>query len=239
MQLFAPFQDAGSTNLFVDRQAAGAQLAQAVLEALSTLPEHPSPIVYALPRGGLPVAAPIAQALHCPLDVIVAKKITRPDNEELAIGAVTSDGHVVWAAPRRSDQILDRNPVLTNAHKAALQQAQAHAQTQAQQFIPAGARPQPQGALALIVDDGIATGMTIAAAVAAARAAQAAEVWICAPIAPPDLLPFLQDLSDRVVVLATPTPFYSVSRFYQVFSQVTTEAAAAYLRGEFCREKEN
>jgi predicted phosphoribosyltransferase len=72
--------------------------------------------------------------------------------------------------------------------------------------------------------------MTMAAAVRSLRAQQAAEIWICTPVAPPDLMPFLQELGDRVIVLVTPHPFNSVSRFYQEFPQVSTEEAASYLQ---------
>ena len=203
---------------FVDRKAAGEKLAQAVLEAVDER-ELARCVVYALPRGGLPVAAPIARIMGCPLDVVMAKKITRPDNSELAIGAVTSEGFAVWADPSEP-----REEGFTG-----LQQAQAHAQQQLSQLAPK-TRTSPQGAIALLVDDGIATGMTMAAAVLQVRSQMAAEVWICAPVAPLDLLPYLQSLGDRVVILSYPMYFYSVSRFYKEFNQVSTETAASYLR---------
>lgn len=219
------FSDTGSTVRFANRQEAGEKLAQEVLQELTEagLLQNRC-VVLALPRGGLPIAAPIAQALHCPLDIIVAKKITRPDNTELAIGAVTADGHVIWAPYRR----LLSPPF--NQNQSALEQARAHAEAQWHDLSPTGPRSNPAGAIALLVDDGIATGMTMAAAVHSLRAQQAAQVWICAPVAPMDLMPFLHEISDRVVVLATPYPFQSVSRFYDEFSQLTTEEAAFYLQ---------
>jgi predicted phosphoribosyltransferase len=95
-----PFQNASSALRFTDRHEAGEQLAQAVLQEVTQLELTAKFVVYALPKGGLPIAQPIAQSLNCPLDVIVAKKITRPDNPELAIGAVTADGYVVWDSQR-------------------------------------------------------------------------------------------------------------------------------------------
>ncbi len=226
----APFsspQGSGALIRFRDRHDAGKQLAQAVLEETMT---HPATgtvryAIYALPRGGLPVAEPVAQGLNAPLDVIVAKKITRPDNSELAIGAVTADGHVVWAPQRRV------TTGVFNQNQTAMEEAMAHAQAQWHDLSPSGPRCHPGGAIALIVDDGIATGMTMAAAVKSLRAQQAAEIWICAPVAPLELMPFLSELGDRVVVLATPTPFHSVSRFYQEFPQVSTAEAVQYLPG--------
>jgi predicted phosphoribosyltransferase len=141
----------------------------------------------------------------------------------LAIGAVTADGHVVWASHRRSGSPLSEQQTI------ALQQAQTHAQAQLRQLSPAGQRCDPQAAIALVVDDGIATGMTMAAAVAALRAQQVAQIWICAPVAPLELMPFLKELGDRVIILATPTPFQSVSRFYKEFTQVSTAEAVRYL----------
>ena len=207
---------------FADRHAAGEKLAQAVLEAMREMPESVPCRVYALPRGGLPIAAPIAQSLNCPLDIVVAKKITRLENSELAIGAVTADGHVVWSPSAETDT--------TTQQDAALRAAQIQAQAQLNQLAPVSPRFSAQGAIALLVDDGIATGMTMAAAVQAVRSQAPLAVWICAPVAPLDLLPYLHELSDRVVLLATPSPFYSVSRFYKEFPQVSTETAATYLQ---------
>lgn len=243
-----PFQDASSIVRFVDRRAAGEQLAQAVLqEAQPLMLTAAHFVVYALPKGGLPIALPIAQRLDCPLDVIVAKKITRPANPELAIGAVTADGHVVWDG-QRPDLAANVIPNATenNATETlpdpetlqpsfspdniALQEAQAHAQAQLGELSPDSPRFSPQGAIAVLVDDGIATGMTMAAAVQSVRSQQPAQIWICAPVAPIELMPILRSYGDRVIVLATPHPFYSVSRFYQTFPQVTMAEAAAYLQ---------
>ena len=205
---------------FADRHQAGEKLAQAVLEAVSEVKlQDPRYVVYALPRGGLPVAAPIARALNCPLDVVVAKKITRPGNSELAIGAVTADGTAVWV------DSAEPNP----DSLAALHQAQTLAQRQLSLLSPKD-RFNPQGAIALLVDDGIATGMTMAAAVLHVRSQSPAQIWICTPVAPLDLLPYLHSLGDRVVILSCPTPFYSVSRFYKAFAQISTETAATYLQ---------
>ncbi|MBW4578415.1 MAG: phosphoribosyltransferase [Tildeniella nuda ZEHNDER 1965/U140] len=238
---FLPFRETDSIPYFADRHEAGEKLAQAVLQRASQHPELETArfVVYALPKGGLPIAAPIAALLGCPLDVIVAKKITRPDNVELAIGAVTADGYVVWDAHRRSTSILpsyigsDASKATlapANQYHAALQEALCHAQAQLAELSPDSPRFSPQGAIALLVDDGIATGMTIAAAVQAVRSQQPDQIWLCAPVAPLELLPLLRSYGDRVIVLATPHPFYSVSRFYKAFPQVTMTEAATYLQ---------
>jgi putative phosphoribosyl transferase len=210
-----------STVWFTNRHQAGEQLAQKVLQILADSPPEATVhlVVYALPRGGLAVAAPIAQHLHCPLDVIIAKKITRPENPELAIGAVTSDGHTLWLPRSRSLH----EPA--NLYEAALHEAQKRASLQDQQF--ASSRPQvnPTQAITLVVDDGVATGMTMAVAIQALRAQNPAQIWICVPVAPPEIMAHLQSWADQVVVLATPSPFQSVSRFYQEFNQVEMNEA--------------
>ena len=239
-----PFHNASSALRFTDRHEAGEQLAQAVLQEVTQLEPTAKFVVYALPKGGLPIAQPVAQRLGCPLDVIVAKKITRPDNPELAIGAVTSDGYVVWDSQRqRSAAVSNHSNTLKNRQETigaltpanqddvALQEAHAHAHAQLEELSPNSPRFSAQGAIALLVDDGIATGMTMAAAIEAVRAQQPAQLWICAPVAPAELMPFLHTYGDRVIILATPHPFYSVSRFYKAFPQVTMAEAAAYLQG--------
>ena len=211
----------GNAAIFVDRHDAGEKLAQAVLTEAQTLSDKKF-VVYALPRGGLPVAVSVARALGCPLDVIVAKKITRPENSELAIGAVTADGHVLWLEPScEQAQELDRDALLF---------AQKKAQAQLAQF---GDRPEidPEGAIALLVDDGIATGMTMAVAVKALKTRNPLEIWICAPVAPQEMVNSLElGGASRAIILATPDPFWSVSRFYQMFNQVETEEALACLQ---------
>lgn len=215
------------TILFRDRADAGKQIAEIVsakLTQIGSIIKDTPLIVYALPRGGIPVALPIAKCLGCPLDIIVAKKITTPDNPELAIGAVTSDGNLIWTKPHLLRKISWRG----------LQQAMAVAEQQAKereaQLSPYCPQVNPQGAIALIVDDGIATGMTMAVAAQTIKDKLVKEVWICAPVAPADLAPKLKFWGDRVAILATPDYFSSVSRFYQEFSQVSLEEVIAILQ---------
>lgn len=209
-----------------DRTSAGKQLAERIFLAVVNLRlagKEAKPIVYALPRGGIPVAAPIAQQLGCPLDIVVAKKITLPSRCELAIGAVSSDGHLLWYS--QEQRAHQDQPYL----QIALKQTQKKAQDQLALF--AAVRPQinPQGNIAIIVDDGIATGMTIAAAVKSIQQQQPQYIWLCAPVAPREMKRKLRQWGNRTFILATPHPFLSVSRFYEEFPQVSNQEALAYL----------
>ncbi|WP_009634603.1 phosphoribosyltransferase [Synechocystis sp. PCC 7509] len=214
-----------STPLFSDRTDAGIQLAEAIyttITQLSATTIMPPQVVYALPRGGLPVALPVARLLKCPLSAIVAKKITHPKNTELAIGAVTAQGDVLWEESRIPKQPQHR--------QALLNTALATAKFQDEQFSPACPDVNLTGAIAIIVDDGIATGLTMAVAAQSLRIYQPAAIWLCAPVAPASLLPWLQTWGDVLVILNTPEPFFSVSNFYDRFEQVPTEEAIACLR---------
>jgi predicted phosphoribosyltransferase len=213
--------------LFRDRHDAGLQLAQAVLTEIVKLDLNSGnrqPIVYALPRGGIPIAEPLAQRLNCPIDLIVAKKVTRPDNPELAIGAVTADGHILRS---RQAYFTLRN---FGCWRTALEEAHRKAQTLMKEFAPYCPAINPEGKLAILVDDGIATGMTMAVAARALRAKHPALIYICAPVAPQHMVKVMQYWGDRVICLATPESFLSVSRFYAEFPQVEMSEAIAYLQ---------
>ena len=221
--------------LFRDREAAGQELALAVFEEFTRLRAATNsdwqiataqPIVYGLPRGGIPIAAAIAEKLSCPLDVVIAKKITRPEDPELAIGAVATTGEVLWAQPQPWH--LHR----TKIYQAALQATLEKAQLQLTQFSSIRPQVEPNGAIAILVDDGIATGMTIAVAAQALRQRKPAQIWICAPVAPLELVEWLRQWSDRLILLATPPDFSSVSRFYQDFPQVELDEALNYLQNQ-------
>ncbi len=214
-----------SIPFFDNRADAGEKLAEAVQGEISklnlTAQEAVKPIVYALPRGGLPVAVPVARLLGCPLDVVVAKKITRPDNLEYAIGAATADGHVLWQKQK---------PHNLHLQKLAQSLAQNNAQSLLADLSPGRPNVSAAGALAILVDDGIATGMTMAVAAQALQSQQPAALWICAPVAPVDLMRFLAQMGDKSIILETPDPFYSVSRFYAEFPQVETAEALVCLQ---------
>jgi len=215
--------------LFSDRTHAGELLARVIHDVLTqqTIDSgvKPVPIVYALPRGGVPVAAPIARFLDCPLTIIVAKKISHPENPELAIGAVTTFGNVLWA-----DQKLFRPKHDARWREVALNKAINLAKSLEAQLIPACPQVNAEDATLILVDDGIATGMTIAVAATALKTLSPAAVWLCTPVAPQTLLPRLEQWGDRTIVLETPEPFWSVSNFYGQFPQIDTLEVLGYLQ---------
>lgn len=219
-----------SQLLFKNRVDAGMRLAAAIWaerEAAIARAVWTAPIVYGLPKGGVPIAEQVAQRLACPLDIVVAKKITEPNAPELAIGAVTTSGQIVY--PARRSGLDTESP----AWQTALLAAQATAQAQEDTFTNLRPQVSPTGKIAIIIDDGIATGMTIAAAIKAICAQHPAQVWVGAPVAPPQILPMLDEWCDRSIILAMPDPFFSVSRFYQDFPQTTPQEVADCLAHQY------
>lgn len=221
------------TPLFCDRTDAGEKLAQQI-DAIKQSAGTKRPIVYALPRGGLPVAAPVARLLGCPLTIMVAKKISHPQNPELAIGAVTASLNVLWSEQKlysRKNYLRWRQPLLSGvSRELALNEAIDKAKLLEAQLIPGCPQVNTENATVILIDDGIATGMTMAVAAIAAKALGCASVWLCSPVAPLKLLPWLSQWCDRLIILETPEPFLSVSNFYVDFPQVESSEALVYLQ---------
>ena len=216
--------------LFQNREDAGEDLARAIRTQLNKETVEsgfkPKPIVYALPRGGLPVALPVARLLDCPLKIEVAKKISHPQNEELAIGAVTASGSIIW-----SDNRLFRFRFYSREKR----QESVNTAIECARYLEAqlgSACPEvnAEGALIILVDDGIATGMTMAVAATALRKLKPAQIWLCTPVAPLKLIPWLHKWGEQVIVLATPKSFLSVSNFYVEFPQIETREALECLQ---------
>ena len=217
-----------SIPIFRDRTEAGKQLAAAIVAEMAKLTALKDPaetIVYALPRGGLPVAVPIVEELQCPLDIVVAKKITTVMNPEFAIGALTADGQIIWS-PNEDRRLMYKN---SDIREKDVHKAQAKAEAQLDQLAKVCPNISPTGKIAILVDDGIATGMTMAVAAKAIGQKQPAQLWIAAPIAPAELMSSLRKWCDRAIILETPYPFMSVSRFYEQFPQVELSEAQSYL----------
>ncbi len=199
---------------FTDRKAAGRLLA----EALSPYADVANLLVLALPRGGVPVAFPVAQALGAELDLLLVRKLGLPDQEELAMGAIADGGvRVLNEDLLRQLYIADKTiEVVARRENQELRRRQQ---------VYRGQRPAPQvaGRTVILVDDGLATGATMRAAVAALQKRAPGRVVAAAPVAPPSAVAVLSREADAVVCLATPEPFYGVGRWYRDFSQTSDE----------------
>jgi len=210
----------GVVMLFVDRVDAGQRLA-ARLEYLRDEPV----VVLGLPRGGVPVALQVARALGAPLDVIVVRKLGAPFQRELGMGAVGEDGvrvinwEVVGEARVHDDEL------------AAIESwERAQVEGRAARYRASRPREPLGGKVAVVVDDGIATGWTARAACQIARAHGAARVVLAVPVAPPGLETRIAGAADELVCLHTPADFFAIGEYYADFSQTTDDEVIACLK---------
>lgn len=205
--------------------------AERLADALAEVPGLEGGIVLGIPRGGVPVAAVVARRLGLPLDVIVAHKVGAPFQPELAVAAVVADGTTVvepWAVEELG---VDR-VALAAAVTAEIERARTR-----EQRFRAGRPPlQLAGRPVLIVDDGIATGATVHAAVLAARAAGASRVVVAAPVGAVDTVVRLRRVADEVVVPEQPDPFHAVGLWYARFDPVDDGEVAQLLGAGATRE---
>ena len=208
------------TRTFRNRTEAGRLLGRQ-LQAM----QIPDPVVLALPRGGVPVAAEVARALHAPLDLLLVRKIGAPHQPELAVAAlaegselVTDEESLAWTGA--TDEYV--------ARQAEVQRAEIERR---RQLYLAGRAPVPlAGRSAVVVDDGIATGTTAKAALQALRRRGPARVVLAVPVAAPDSLALLAPLVDEVVCLSQPALFRAVGEHYDDFEQVADEEVARLMR---------
>lgn len=186
-------------------------------------------VVLGLPRGGVPVAFEIATAFAAPLDVIVVRKLGVPSQPELAMGAIGEDG------VRVVDEEIVRRAAVRAADFAAVEaRERAELTRRSVRFRGGRKRLDLAGCTAVLVDDGIATGSTVRAAVAVARAHGAARVVVVAPVAPPSTIAELRRVADDVIVLHAPEPFYAIGEFYDDFTQTSDEAVVQLLERASC-----
>jgi putative phosphoribosyl transferase len=208
-------------TVFSDRAEAGDVLAA----RLSHLAGRPDLLVLALPRGGVPVGARVARALRAPLDVFVVRKLGVPGHEELAMGAIAGGGVRVRNQEVTSRLGLDDAVIDRVAETEELELARRERSYRAD-------RPAPDlaGKVVVLVDDGLATGSTMRAAVAAARAAGPARIVVAVPTAPASTCERLRREADEVVCASTPRPFRAVGYSYRSFPQTSDEEVRELLR---------
>ena len=200
--------------IFANRTEAGQELAL----RLRTYANRDDVIVLGAPRGGIPVAFEIAKYLGVPLDVFVLRKLGVPGREELAFGAIASGGV----------RILDRDTVeglgITGLDIERVTRAEKQELERREQSYRGGRPPQNvSGLIVILVDDGIATGSSMRAAIRALRQMKPARIVLAVPVAPPSTCSQLQFEVDELVCLEMPEPFYGVGRFYDDFTQVSDE----------------
>lgn len=197
-----------------NRKAAG----QALAEALHEYRDREDVIVLALPRGGVPVALEVAEALGARLDIMLVRKLGTPGQEELAMGAIASGGS------RVINEDIVQALAITPEGIERVAAEEARELTRREQAYR-GDRPWPELAhqCVILVDDGLATGATMRAAVAAVRMQHPAHIVVAVPVAPPDTVVKLREQADAVICLEQPEPFRAIGLWYADFSQVSDD----------------
>jgi len=204
---------------FRDRRAAGHDLGERLrAEAFD------DPVVLALPRGGVPVGYEVAVALQAPLDVLVVRKVGAPGHREYGIGAIAEGGTVV-----RDDSAV-RSVGLSAAGFATLAEAErSELDRRVHRYRNGRSLPDLRGRTVILVDDGLATGVTAEAALRCVQGADPERVVIAVPVAAPDTAARLRRLADDVICLAEPAGFAAVGRWYEHFDQTSDEEVARLL----------
>jgi predicted phosphoribosyltransferase len=208
--------------LFQDRDDAGRQLARALVKYKS---RHP--VILALPRGGVPVAAEVAERLEAPLDLVLVRKIGAPMQPELAMGAVV-DGDQPLVV--RNQDVIELTGVSEDTFDAVCKEELAEIERRRERYLGDRARSDVKGQIVIIVDDGIATGATTLAAIRALRKREPQELVLAVPVAPLETLQRLHSEVDAIVCLDTPSDFGAIAYYYRDFRQVSDDEVIAILK---------
>jgi predicted phosphoribosyltransferase len=195
---------------FRDRSDAGRALAA----ALRQYANRNDILVLALPRGGVPVAYEVARELGAPLDIFLVRKLGVPGHEEYAMGAIAEGGAIVL-----NRDVIQQLGVPPRAVESVIQQERAELERRTRLYRHGGAPPEVRERVVILVDDGLATGSTMRAAVQALRILRPARVVVAVPVAPAETCEALRDVADEILCLRTPEPFHAVGLWYADFAQ--------------------
>lgn len=206
-----------------DRKVAGRALAALLVDRY----RNEDVFVLALPRGGVPVAAEVARTLDAPLDVLIIRKLGVPYQPELAMGAIASGGIRVL-----NPEVIRLAGIDHDTIEEVVSMETRELERRERLYRGDRARPALAHRCVIIVDDGVATGATVDAAVEAARRLGPARVVVAVPVAPPEAVELLEAHADEVVCPATPTPFFSIGQWYEDFRQVGDDEVRALLGRE-------
>lgn len=209
-------------RLFKNRPDAGRKLAERLRKYGDI-----QPVILALPRGGVPVGYEVARALDAPLDILLVRKISVPMASELAAGAVVDGSHPQVVL---NDDIVRRYNIPQPYIMDRVKQQLAEIERRRKLYKPTGHVSMPlKGRTVIVVDDGIATGATVRAALKSLKSAGAERTILAVPVAPRDALDALAGEADEIVCLEIPSPFYAVGEGYADFSQISDALVAPYL----------
>lgn len=201
-------------SLFENRSDAGRQLAQ----ELMAYENRDDVVVLALPRGGVPVAYEVARALCAPLDIILVRKLGVPGHEELAMGAIASGGILVLNREVVQTLQIDQADI-----QAAAARERQELERREQAYRGSAPRPDARGKIVILIDDGLATGASMRAAVDGLRQEEPKKIVVAVPTAAPETCRQFEALVDQIVCAATPEPFRGVGLWYEDFSQTSDE----------------
>jgi len=207
--------------MFYDRYEAGQKLAS----ALKNYKSKNDVIILAIPRGGVVVGFEVTKALGVPLDIVVARKIGAPGNAEFAIGAVSEKGDIILNEESISEYQISRDYIKKEA-KNQRQEVKRRLAEYRGGKEPANLKDK----IVIIVDDGIATGASIKAAISSVKADAPKKVILAVPVAPPDTIEELKKEVNKVVCLEAPETFFAVGQFYQIFDQTSDEEVKEILK---------
>jgi putative phosphoribosyl transferase len=206
---------------FLDRREAGRMLAG----QLMSYAKRPEVLVLALPRGGVPVGYEVARALRAPLDVFVVRKLGVPGHEELAMGAISTGGIVVT-----NRDVVDRLGITDDVLHDVVRRERGELARRERLYRQSAEWRSPAGRTTILIDDGLATGSTMRAAVAALRVQGPERIVVAVPVSAPETCEMLSADVDEIVCAVTPEPFHAVGLWYEDFSQTTDEEVHALLR---------